>query len=274
MYHSHVKPPKTVFVCQECGGQQPKWVGRCPDCGAWNSLVEEQPAPQTAPAAASHRYGLVSGAHPPSSTATYRPPTRRGFPLASTSSIESWVEASFPARSCCLAASRASENPRCCCRWPRTWRAALVRFSTARARSPSTKSSCAASGCRSTVAPVPACRDVPRANPRRDRAAQARARHRRFDSDDLLGALSIRARQHRPGARGRDAPAVRRQGPQRSDRARRPRHEGRQSRRSRRRWSTSSTPSCISKESGIMRIASCAPSRTGSARRASSASSR
>jgi DNA repair protein RadA/Sms len=56
-----VKPPKTVFVCQECGGQQPKWVGRCPDCGAWNSLVEEQPAPQTAPAAANHRYGLVSG---------------------------------------------------------------------------------------------------------------------------------------------------------------------------------------------------------------------
>jgi DNA repair protein RadA/Sms len=57
----NVKPPKTVFVCQECGGQQPKWVGRCPDCGAWNSLVEEQPAPQAAPAAASHRYGMVSG---------------------------------------------------------------------------------------------------------------------------------------------------------------------------------------------------------------------
>jgi DNA repair protein RadA/Sms len=56
-----VKAPKTVFVCQECGGQQPKWVGRCPDCGAWNSLVEEQPAPQTAPAAANHRYGVVSG---------------------------------------------------------------------------------------------------------------------------------------------------------------------------------------------------------------------
>ena len=61
MYHLPVKPPKTVFVCQECGGQQPKWVGRCPDCGAWNSLVEEQPAPQTAPAAANHRYGLASG---------------------------------------------------------------------------------------------------------------------------------------------------------------------------------------------------------------------
>ena len=56
-----MKPPKTVFACQECGGQQQKWLGRCPDCGAWNSLVEEQPAPPTAPAAANHRYGLASG---------------------------------------------------------------------------------------------------------------------------------------------------------------------------------------------------------------------
>jgi DNA repair protein RadA/Sms len=31
---------KTVYVCQECGASQPKWVGRCPDCGEWNTLVE------------------------------------------------------------------------------------------------------------------------------------------------------------------------------------------------------------------------------------------
>ena len=30
-----MKPPKTVFVCQECGAQSPKWLGRCADCGAW-----------------------------------------------------------------------------------------------------------------------------------------------------------------------------------------------------------------------------------------------
>jgi DNA repair protein RadA/Sms len=35
---------KVVFVCQDCGGQSPKWLGRCPDCGAWNSLVEERAA--------------------------------------------------------------------------------------------------------------------------------------------------------------------------------------------------------------------------------------
>ena len=37
-----MKPPKVVFVCQECGAQAPKWVGRCAECGAWNSLVEER----------------------------------------------------------------------------------------------------------------------------------------------------------------------------------------------------------------------------------------
>ncbi len=35
------KNEKTVFVCQECGHQFPKWMGKCPDCGKWDSLVEE-----------------------------------------------------------------------------------------------------------------------------------------------------------------------------------------------------------------------------------------
>jgi len=32
--------PKTLFVCQQCGGSSPKWQGQCPHCGAWNSLEE------------------------------------------------------------------------------------------------------------------------------------------------------------------------------------------------------------------------------------------
>jgi DNA repair protein RadA/Sms len=32
---------KTIFVCQSCGYKAPKWLGRCPDCNAWNSFVEE-----------------------------------------------------------------------------------------------------------------------------------------------------------------------------------------------------------------------------------------
>ncbi len=33
--------PRSIHVCTECGAQQPRWLGRCPGCGAWESLVEE-----------------------------------------------------------------------------------------------------------------------------------------------------------------------------------------------------------------------------------------
>jgi DNA repair protein RadA/Sms len=33
---------KTVFTCQECGYQSPKWLGKCPDCNQWNSFSEEE----------------------------------------------------------------------------------------------------------------------------------------------------------------------------------------------------------------------------------------
>src|SRR5687768_3815287 len=57
--------PKTVFVCQECGAQSPKWLGRCPDCGAWNSLVEERPLPEGAAAASGEkRYALAATGGP------------------------------------------------------------------------------------------------------------------------------------------------------------------------------------------------------------------
>ncbi|MBP1676514.1 MAG: replication and repair protein RadA [Bacteroidetes bacterium] len=32
---------KTVYVCQNCGAGSPKWIGKCPSCGEWNSYVEE-----------------------------------------------------------------------------------------------------------------------------------------------------------------------------------------------------------------------------------------
>ncbi len=36
---------KTVYVCQECGYDTAKWMGRCPGCGAWNTMVEEHIQP-------------------------------------------------------------------------------------------------------------------------------------------------------------------------------------------------------------------------------------
>ena len=35
----------TQFVCAECGYTSPKWLGRCPDCGKFNTLAEETIAP-------------------------------------------------------------------------------------------------------------------------------------------------------------------------------------------------------------------------------------
>ncbi len=35
------KAERMMYVCQGCGYQTPKWLGRCPDCGQWDSLVEE-----------------------------------------------------------------------------------------------------------------------------------------------------------------------------------------------------------------------------------------
>ena len=32
---------KTVYVCQNCGAKESKWVGKCSTCGEWNSFVEE-----------------------------------------------------------------------------------------------------------------------------------------------------------------------------------------------------------------------------------------
>jgi DNA repair protein RadA/Sms len=37
-----LKKPETIFACQNCGYQSRKWLGKCPECGEWNSLVEER----------------------------------------------------------------------------------------------------------------------------------------------------------------------------------------------------------------------------------------
>ncbi len=39
-----MRAPRSVFACTACGAQSPKWLGRCPDCGAWNTYVEEAAA--------------------------------------------------------------------------------------------------------------------------------------------------------------------------------------------------------------------------------------
>jgi len=40
-----LKKTETIFTCQNCGHQSRKWLGKCPECGEWNSLVEERAQP-------------------------------------------------------------------------------------------------------------------------------------------------------------------------------------------------------------------------------------
>ena len=51
--------PKRLYACQACGSSQTRWQGQCPDCGEWNTLVEE--APQTV---FSQKHDLGSGGQP------------------------------------------------------------------------------------------------------------------------------------------------------------------------------------------------------------------
>ncbi len=47
---------KTVYTCTECGGSSPKWQGQCPQCNAWNTMVES-----LAETAATNRFSAIAG---------------------------------------------------------------------------------------------------------------------------------------------------------------------------------------------------------------------
>ena len=69
---------KTVYVCTQCGDTSPRWMGKCPSCGAWNTMVEDVVAPE--PKAATSR---AAAAGRPTGISSIRPQT-----LASISTTE------------------------------------------------------------------------------------------------------------------------------------------------------------------------------------------
>jgi len=47
-YYPVMAKEKTSYVCSDCGGSSPKWLGKCPACGAWNTLIESAaPSPSS-----------------------------------------------------------------------------------------------------------------------------------------------------------------------------------------------------------------------------------
>ena len=225
--------PKTIFACQECGAQSAKWLGRCPECGAWNSLVEETPrAGGVAAARDRERYALAGGRPGHSSTPTS---TRSSAERLSTGIGEfdrvlgGGIVPGFAGAPRRRAGHRQVDAAA-------PGRGALrrqsARSSTAPVKNPSIRSSRAANGSASSDAPLyllaETCLERILEEVARLQPALA---DRRLDPDRVLAEVPVRARQRRSGARGGDAAAVRRQGPEHPDVSRRPRHEGRQPRR-------------------------------------------
>jgi DNA repair protein RadA/Sms len=62
-YDRAMAAPKTTYVCSECAASSPRWLGKCPGCGAWNTLVETA---AEAPSAGRNRLGSGHAALAPS----------------------------------------------------------------------------------------------------------------------------------------------------------------------------------------------------------------
>jgi DNA repair protein RadA/Sms len=52
---------RSVYVCSECGGNNAKWLGKCPHCGAWNTLEETVAEPAAGKA---HRFQSMARSAP------------------------------------------------------------------------------------------------------------------------------------------------------------------------------------------------------------------
>jgi DNA repair protein RadA/Sms len=52
------KAPRTIYACQKCGHQSRKWLGKCPDCGEWNSFAEERERVGSKEGASAARIGI------------------------------------------------------------------------------------------------------------------------------------------------------------------------------------------------------------------------
>jgi DNA repair protein RadA/Sms len=70
-YTRRMAKTKTQFLCSQCGESQPTWAGKCPACGAWDSLepftetpIEDAPAHEHDRLASSWRAGIEAGPRP------------------------------------------------------------------------------------------------------------------------------------------------------------------------------------------------------------------
>ena len=70
---------KSKFMCQDCGYESPKWMGKCPGCGAWNKMVEEVEKAPTRKGAFAHSEGNCCGSETNCVLRMLRLPMRQEF---------------------------------------------------------------------------------------------------------------------------------------------------------------------------------------------------
>ena len=257
------------FSCTECGAQAPKWLGRCNECGSWDTLVEE-----------------TVGTTAPGSSGSG--PADRPVPLGDVDTGAAGAPADRgrgagpgprrrPGRRLGHAARRRArdrqEHPAAPGARPhgRGGRAGAARHGRgvegagpAPRRAPR----------RAAPEPADRRRDVAAARAHPRRRARPRRRRGRLDPDRRRSRRARRPRLGEPGPGVRAPARAPGQGPRPRHAARRPRHEGRQRSPARARSSTSSTPCSRSRATATTRCGCCARSSTGSARPTSSGSSR
>ena len=219
---------RTVFRCSDCGGAAPKWAGRCPACGEWNTLVEERDDPAAAAGRVGRRRGgrharaHRRGGHRRLAAPAHRP--RRGRPGA-------------------------LRRPRAGFGHPRGRRAGHGEVDAApadrlgpgrRGRDGAVRVGGgvqAAGAAAGRAARHPAAqavagrRHLARPRDRPPRLGAARRGGDRLDADHLRPGAVVGARIGGPGARVRRPPRARGQGPGDRAAAGRPRHQGRRPRR-------------------------------------------
>ena len=84
------KSGSIIYKCTSCGYTQPRWLGRCPECGEWNSLVEHVADQESRIPSFAGVSGSLSVRAKPVPLASVIPWKALAFPPASLNSIGCW----------------------------------------------------------------------------------------------------------------------------------------------------------------------------------------
>ena len=267
--------PTSVYRCQACGFQAGKWYGRCPDCGEFNTIVEERTEPRAGPD------GGAPATRPRRAAAVGRCPCRRCRPAGAArvhsgvAELDRVLGGGVVPGSLVLIGGDPGIGKSTLLQASAALAAATGPSSTSRARSRRPRSSSAPTGSGDRRADLYILAETDLEAVARARGgAQAARRGRRLDPDRVPARARVGAREREPGARVRPPASWPGQEPGIAGLPGRPRHQGGRARRPARARAHGRHRPLLRGRAARTRTASCGRSRTASARPTRSASSR